>query len=272
MLLWRVLRLFLIAYLLVILLFTFLERSLVYPVPPLHRSDWQPADLEFEEVHFAADDGTKLHGWYFDHPQPKRALLYCHGNGEQVADNGDLMDLLRQELDAAVFIFDYRGYGHSDGKPDEAGLIADGIAAQRWLADRTGRGEDDIVLVGRSIGGGVAVALAAELGAEALVLQSTFTRLTDAAATLFPWLPVRLAMRNRYDSISRIKDYSGPLLASHGTADRIVPYGQGQQLFELAPSEAKQFFTIDGGDHNDPQPPGYYPELKRFLDQQSTTD
>lgn len=269
MLIWRVLRLFLLAYLLVILLFTFLERSLVYPVPSLDRSDWQPEGLEFEEVHFASTDGTKLHGWYFDHPLPERAILYCHGNGEQVADNGELMDLLREQLDASVFVFDYRGYGHSQGKPDEQGLIQDGIAAQNWLAEKTARKPEEIVIVGRSIGGGVAVALAAELGTEALVLQSTFTRLTDAAATLFPWLPVRLAMKNRFDSMERIKRYNGPLLSSHGTTDLVVPFEQGRQLYEAAPGQPKEFFQIDRSGHNDMQPKSYYPALKRFLEQAS---
>ena len=262
----RLARAFAIAYLFVLLLMTFLERSMVYPVPPLGRADWSAGGQEFEDVHFASADGTKLHGWFSEHDEPKRAILYFHGNGEQVADNADLISLLADQLDASVFLFDYRGYGKSDGKPAEKGIVADGLAAQRWLAERTGRGTDQIVLVGRSIGGGVAVACAAELGAEALVLQSTFARLTDTAAHHLPWLPVRWLMQNRYDSLARIERYDGPLLASHGTADRVVPFEHGRRLFDAAPSERKQFITHTGGGHNDPQPPSYYGQLQEFLD------
>ena len=105
------------------------------------------------------------------------------------------------------FVYDYRGYGRSRGKPTERGCVADGMAAQRWLAEREGVDTEDIVLMGRSIGGGVSVAAAAEQGARALVLEATFSRMTDAAANLYPWLPVRLVMSNRYNSIKRMQKY-----------------------------------------------------------------
>ena len=145
-----------------------------------------------------------MHGWFLDHPEPLDAVLYCHGNGEDISFNLDLARLLRDELDAAVLLFDYRGYGKSEGKPHEAGVVADGLAAQRWLAERTGRSPRRTVLIGRSLGGGVATAVAAQQGAQALVLQSTFTRMTDAAASHYPWLPVHWLMRNRYDSLARL--------------------------------------------------------------------
>lgn len=259
-----------------VLLMLFIENRMVYPAPPLDRSDWAPIGLAFEDVFFESADGTRLHGWFFEQPRTDRsgagrAVLYCHGNGEQVADNGPLMAYLSEQLDAAVLVFDYRGYGKSGGRPSERGVVADGLAAQRWLANRTGRRADQVVLIGRSIGGGVATACAAELGAEALVLQSTFTRLTDAAAHHFPWLPVRWLMRNRFDSVRRIAAYPGPVFASHGTRDQVVPFQQGQNLFDEAPTDRKQFFRIDGGRHNDPQPQAYYPALRAFLDGLSST-
>lgn len=269
--LFRALRLPLIAYLLVLLGMTFIESRIVYPAPRVERSDWQPKGDQ-EEVQFTSADGTRLHGWFYDHPDPKWVVLYCHGNGEQVADNHELMQLLRERLDAAVFIFDYRGYGKSEGKPFEAGIVADGLAAQRWLSDRTGHTTDRVVVVGRSIGGGVATAIAAEQGAGALILQSTFTRLTDAAAERFPWLPVQLVMRNRYDSLDRLSRYDGPLLISHGTTDEVIPYEHGQQLFESSPSKKKQFLELAGRTHNQPQPMNYYVDLKDFLQSVSKID
>jgi uncharacterized protein len=262
----RVVRPVLIAYLFVLLAMTFVETWLVYPIPPAEHRNWDRAAQQFEQVWFAAEDGTKLYGWFAPQPDSKRAVLYCHGNGEDVGDNGSLLEDLRRELEASVFLFDYRGYGRSDGKPTEAGCIADGLAAQRWLADRMGLKTADVVVMGRSLGGGVAVAVAAEKGAQALVLDSTFSRMTDAAAYHYPWLPVRLLMRNRYDSIARIRKYSGPLFQSHGTADSIVPIEFARQLFAASPSKTKQFREYEGRDHNDSIPRGYLREVSAFLD------
>lgn len=172
---------------------------------------------------------------------------------------------LQKNFDAAVMNFDYRGYGKSEGKPHEKGLVADGIAAQKWLADKTGRKPEEIVLIGRSIGGGVATAVATSEGAKSLILQSTFTSLPEAASNHFPWLPVKVVMRNRFNSLAKLPNYSGPILLSHGTADRVVPYSHGEQLYEVARPGKKRFFSIPGGGHNDPQPTHYYAELNDFL-------
>lgn len=244
---------------------TFIERWLVYPIPPRDRSDWEADELDFEDVRFDSLDGTSLYGWLFEHPDPKQVMIYYHGNGEQVADNGELMDFLREQFQATVLIVDYRGYGYSHGKPHEAGVVADGIAAQRWLSKQTGWPTEAITLIGRSLGGGVAIAAAQECGAHALVLQSTFARLTDAAAVLFPWLPVRLLMVNRFDSLARIAKVHSPVLQSHGNADEVVPLKQGQKLFEASPAEKKDFYLIERGDHNTPQPLGYYDRWKAFM-------
>jgi uncharacterized protein len=263
---WHVARPALIAYLLVLLIMSFLETRLVYPIPPIEHRNWEFARHQNEEVWFAAEDGTKLYGWFAPQPDSKRAVLYCHGNGEDVADNANLLEDLRRELDASAFLFDYRGYGRSEGRPTEAGCIADGLAAQRWLAAHMGVKPGDVVVIGRSFGGGVAVAIAAEQGAQALVLDSTFSRMTDAAAYQYPWLPVRLLMRNRYDSVAKIQRYPGPVYESHGSDDVVVPIELARRLFEAIPSKSKQFREFPGRGHNEPPPGSYYPELKAFLD------
>ncbi len=267
-LVYRLLRSLFIAYLGLVMIMMMLERQLVYPVPPLERSNWTPNSGSYEEVSFTSGDGNELHGWFYDHPQPRYVFLYCHGNGEQVPDSHGLMLYLQSSFDAAVMNFDYRGYGKSEGKPFEKGLVADGIAAQQWLAERTGRKQEEIILIGRSIGGGVATAVAATEGAKALILQSTFTSLPEAASSHFPWLPVRLVMRNRFNSISKLSaEYSGPIFLSHGTEDRVVPYSHGEMLYEAAMTGKKRFFAIPGGGHNDPQPTRYYADLSDFLEE-----
>jgi len=174
---------------------------------------------------------------------------------------------LRDSLQGSVFLFDYRGYGHSEGRPSEAGCIADGVAAQRWLAKRIGVEPKQVVVMGRSLGTAVAVALAAEEGAAALILENAFPTMTDVAALHHPWLPVRWAMDNRYDSIARIARYQGPLLQSHGDSDELIPLAMGRVLFDAAPTRTKRWLAFAGLDHNSPCPASYYDDLAAFLDQ-----
>jgi fermentation-respiration switch protein FrsA (DUF1100 family) len=228
--------------------------------------DWDPVGLHHEDVWFNSADGTKLHGWFVPHPEPKRAILYCHGNGEHIGCNVELAARLRDSLSASVFLFDYRGYGRSEGRPSEAGCIADGRAAQEWLANRAGGRPSDIVLMGRSLGGAVAVALAAEQGARALIVENGFPTMPEVAAVHFPWLPVVWGMRNRYDSLSRIRQYRGPLLQSHGVADDLVPIALARRLFEAAGGRSKKWIEFPELGHNSPWPTQYYDELAAFLD------
>lgn len=251
------------------------ERSLVYPAPSVDRGNWDTRWLDKEDVYFESrlpgnasrSRVARLHGWYCPHPSPRNVVLFAHGQSEHVANLVSVVARLQDALDASVFVFDYRGYGKSEGSPSEAGCIADGLAAQQWLAERTGLLPEEIVVVGRSLGGAVGVAVAVERGARALVLESTFSRLTDVAAYKFPWLPVRQFMRDRYDSLSRIVDYHGPLLQLHGTRDRVAPAKFARQLFAACPSEFKRFYTVRGGRHFEPAPLAYYTRLNHFLDE-----
>jgi fermentation-respiration switch protein FrsA (DUF1100 family) len=253
-------------YLLILGLSMWLEGLLIYPTWQIPSGDWEPTDFTYRDVSFPSADGTSLHGWYFEHDQPVAHVLYCHGNGENVAHLGSYMDELREKYHISLFAFDYRGYGRSQGRPAEPGIIADGLAAQQWLAKEAGIDEDRIVLWGRSIGGAIAVQVAAQQGARGLILERTFSRLTDVAAHHYPWLPVRSLLRNRYDSLAHIRTFRGPLLQSHGTDDEVVPFELGKQLFEASQAEPKRFVAIQGGTHNGPSSKEYYTELREFLE------
>lgn len=263
-LIWRLVWTPQIAYLAICVLLICFESKLIYPAPAA-RSTPTAEDFGFEAVHFQSTDGTALHGWYYAHPEPRFGLLYCHGNGEDITHNSGLVRRYRNKLSASVFIFDYRGYGQSAGSPHEAGLIADGLAAQRWLAERMQVEPAELVIVGRSLGGGVAVALAEQQGARALILQNTFASMTEVAASKYPWFPIRWMIRNRYPSAERIQAYTGPLLQCHGTADEIVPFEIGKRLFAAAPSQQKRFIEFPGAGHNWPLPNDYYQALVEFL-------
>lgn len=256
-----------IAYLGVLVLLTLLESTLMYPAPPLSQGDWNAEWLEHEDVHFASADGTALHGWYCPHVDASLSILFCHGNGEDVSNLADELDNLRQRYSANVFAFDYRGYGHSQGRPSELGILADAEAAQLWLAERTGQRPDQIVVWGRSLGGAVAVHLASQRAAAALVLDRTFSSMVDVAASHFPWLPVRWLLRNRYPSSEKLPSYTGPLIQFHGQPDEVVPYRLAQALFATSRSTHKQFVTSASLTHNSPWPTEYYQRVQDFLTQ-----
>jgi hypothetical protein len=262
--LWRVVRVLLIACLGALLLMMFFENSLIFVPLNYPDDDWHPHGLVFEEVRFQAADGVRLHGWYVPHDHPRATILFLHGNAGNITHRADVLRILHDRVGAAVLIFDYRGYGRSEGRPSEQGVLADARAARAWLGQRQGTGQRDIVLMGESLGGAVAVDLAAADGARALVLESTFSSLPDVAARHVRWLPVGLLMRTRFDSLAKIAAYHGPLLQSHGPRDTIIPFDLGRRLFEAA-NEPKQFIAIQGRDHNDPRPPQYYDALAEFL-------
>jgi fermentation-respiration switch protein FrsA (DUF1100 family) len=211
-----------------------LERSLLFFPRPYPDGNWQPKTVTPEDAWFEAAYGVRLHGWFAEAPEPRAVVLFCHGNGGNVTSWGWVLRLYRDRLNASVLVFDYRGYGKSEGTPSEAGLLADARAARRWLAARTGVAERNIVVVGRSLGGGVAVDLAAKDGARALILESTFPSLPEVAAHHVPWLPTHWLMSTRLNSVAQIGNYHGPLLQSHGDADRTIPYEMGRKLFDAA--------------------------------------
>lgn len=237
---------------------------MVFQPAPYPAGDWFPSGLAFEDAWFQADDGTQLHGWYVPHPHPRGVALFCHGNAGNVATWSETLRVLNERHRLAVMSFDYRGYGRSAGKPSESGILQDVRAARRWVAQRTDTSERDVILMGQSLGGAVAVDLASRDGARALVLASTFTSLPDVGAGHMPWLLPHWNMTMRLNSLSKIRQYPGPVLISHGDADEVIPFAQAQSLYEAAPGP-KRFFREPGGEHNDPWSEAYHAALEEFL-------
>jgi len=209
-----------------------------------------PAELglKYDDVRIPVSSDESIHAWYFSRSDSAVTILFCHGNAGNISHRlGTAQYFL--SLGFNVLLFDYRGYGESDGNPSEAALYADGTAAYRWLTESRKIPAEQIVLFGRSLGGAVAVDLAARLPARALVLESTFSSVSDMARHLFPFLPMSLLLRFELDSESKIDSVTMPILVVHSPADDIVPYEFGVKLFEAAP-EPKTFLEISGG-HND---------------------
>jgi fermentation-respiration switch protein FrsA (DUF1100 family) len=204
--------------------------------------------LEYRDIELRTEDGLRLHGWFVPSVGSGRALLFFHGNGGNISHRLDSIRIFH-ELGMSVLIFDYRGYGASEGSPGERGIYLDAEAAWHHLVDVEGYPPRDIVLFGRSLGGAVAVEVATRHEPRALILESTFTTLTEVGARAYPWLPVRWLSRNRYDARSRIGRVTCPKLFIHSRDDELVPFALGRRLFELAP-EPKEFLEIHGH-HND---------------------
>ncbi len=261
---WRIGRRVLIWYLVLLLAMMFLENTLIFLPTNFPDDNWSPTGIAIEDAHFTAADGTKLHGWFAPHDKPTAIILFSHGNAGNITHRLDILRALHNRVGAAVLMYDYRGYGRSEGKPNEAGVLADARAARAWLAKRTGVPPERIVLMGESLGGAVAVDLAAD-GARALILENTFSSLPEVAAYHYPFFPVQLVMKTRLDSAAKIRNYHGPLFQSHGDRDSIVPLRFAKRLFDAA-NEPKQFLLIEGGDHNDERPGDYYGKLRAFLE------
>ncbi|WP_425616183.1 alpha/beta hydrolase [Anatilimnocola sp. NA78] len=241
------------------------ERSSLFHPDRFPHGEWTQTTVLVQDAEFGAADGTKLHGWYVRHPEPKAHALVLHGNAGNVTLMADSLRILNHRHGLSALALDYRGYGKSEGKPSEEGVLQDARAARRWLAQKEGIAESDVVLMGQSLGGGVAVDLASTDGARGLVLTGTFTSIPDVAQHHVSWLPMKWLLKTKMDSLSKIKNYQGPLLLAHGDADEVIPYHQGLDLFNAAGSQDKRMITNFGGKHNDPLPEEYRIALDQFI-------
>lgn len=238
------------------------ERLLFFPAK-FPAGNWQPRDLRFQDVFFSAADGTKLHGWYCPCEKPRAVILLAHGNAGHVASRAGWLRHLQSQLKVSVFIFDYRGYGRSEGVPTVAGAISDATAARAKLRELASVEDDEILLMGESLGGAIAVQLAAAAPPRALILQSTFSSLRDMASAHYPQL-AWLVPKDKLDSATQIARYRGPLLQSHGNRDRTVPFALGEKLHRAA-NEPKQFVTVRKADHNNWLTRAYLRQLDTFI-------
>ncbi len=204
--------------------------------------------LEYDELQLTAADGVRLHAWYVKAPAPRGVVLFFHGNAGNISHR---LDSLAQfaRLGYDTLIFDYRGYGRSDGSPSEAGTYLDGDAAWDYLVRQRGVAPADVVLFGESLGAAVAARLASQTEPRALVLLSAFTSIPDLGQELYPILPVKWLARIQYPTLDYVGTVRAPVLVAHSRDDEIVPFPHGERLYAAAP-EPKRFVVMRGG-HNE---------------------
>ena len=210
-------------------------------------------DLDYDDVFFSTSDGVRLNGWFVP-GKSEMTLLWFHGNAGNISHRLDNILLLHRRLGVNVSIFDYRGYGRSEGRASERGIYLDAEAAIEYVVSRGDvNPEKELLLFGRSLGASVAVEMATRYQARALILESPFTSIRAMAKSAYPYLPVGILtslIQARYDSLSKIGNARTSLMVLHGDIDEIVPVELGRELFDAA-NEPKRFYAIEGAGHND---------------------
>ena len=220
--------------------------------------DWEATADEvgrpFQDFFLTAPDGVRLSTWFFpadeDSPRRDSVLLICHGNAGNISHRVQLCRVLLR-TGASVMVFDYRGYGRSEGTASEEGTYLDAQAAYHWLRQQ-GYAPKNILLYGESLGGGIASELALREPVGGMVLHSTFTNIAELGAEMFPWLPVRWINRIKYDNVTRLPRLNVPLLIMHSRGDKYIRFSHAEKNFAAA-NEPKMFLETDGG-HDYTQP------------------
>ena len=235
---------------LLVAVYLFQSRLLFFPnITAGLDADLNPArvGLRYEGVFIDSTDGVRLHGWFIPAPNPRGVLLFLHGNAGNITHRLDSIALFHAQ-DLSVFIFDYRGYGKSSGRPSEDGTYDDAAAAWNYLINDRQLDAEGMLIFGRSLGASIATELATHVKPAGLIIESAFTSVPDIAAELYRFLPVRTLARFEFDTKKYIAGISCPLLVIHSIDDEIIPVRHGERLFEEAP-EPKVYLQIFG-DHN----------------------
>jgi fermentation-respiration switch protein FrsA (DUF1100 family) len=228
-------------------LFVFQSRYVYYPESTMV-VDPSVIGLDFVDISFRAEDGIKLFGWFIPNLKSRGMVLFCHGNAGNISHRLEPIQIYNR-LGLDVFIFDYRGYGQSEGKPSEQGTYRDVEAAWRYLTKERQVLPSDIIVSGHSLGGAIAAWLAKNHAPGALILESTFTSLSDIARKLYPYLPIKPFLRYRYTTADYLSQVKCPVLIVHSKDDELMPFEHGIRLFEIA-NEPKRFLEICGS-HNE---------------------
>ena len=243
-----IITLLLIAYFGLGLVLYFMQPTFTFS--PTSEVLYNPGDigLDYEKVQLKTPDHLLLSGWYIPAKDAKFTLLFCHGNGGNIAYTLDSINIFN-ELGLNCLIFDYRGYGASGGKPTEEGTYIDAQAAYDWLIKEKKLLPADIIICGKSLGGSIAAHLASNVEAKGLIVESGFTSYADIGQKFYPYMAVRPFARYGFKTIDHVKQVDYPVLFIHSRNDDVVPFEFGLRLYAAA-NEPKDFIEIFGS-HND---------------------
>ena len=239
----------------------FAQASFIYaPHMPSRELLISPANagLEFDEIFLETHDQQKLHGWFIPSNNATKTILFFHGNAGNISHRIETFKIFH-ELNFNFFIIDYRGFGKSTGKPSEQGTYIDAVTAWEFLRNEKNISNKDIIISGRSLGGGVAAELATRVDPSMLILESTFTSMPDAASIHYPFMPADLIVKHKYETLKKLKNVDCPIVIVHSVDDEVIPFSQAQTLFAYADSP-KDFIELKGG-HG----AGFYISKKNYM-------
>lgn len=258
-----------IVYAVLVLLLVVFEKGFVFfPHHPARLGgDWQPAGLPVEDVTLTASDGVKLHAWWIAAPQAEFTFLYFHGNAANINNRAEIFRFLRS-LPANVLALEYRGYGKSEGSPNEAGIYRDADAAYEYVTQQRGVAPGRVIPFGASLGSAVATDLASRKPVGGLVLEAPIASVAAVARKVYPFLPgIGYFARTKLDTLSKIGKVNAPVLVSHCTQDPVIAISMGEEVFKQA-REPKEFLRINGMCHegaSDVAPEEYRAALLRLF-------
>ena len=235
-----------LCYLLILIFVFFYQRNLLYH-PFENNYSSNKANFSYEEVSISVSNGNNLKGWFHKKDlDNKKTLVFFHGNAGDLQNRIYKLNLIK-DFDINFLIVAYRGFSGNNGKPTESGLYTDARSTLNWLIKQNIK-EDQIIIYGESLGTGVSIEVAQNKKFAGIILESPFTSMVDAGKFYYPYLPVSLLLKDRYETIKKLKNIKSPILVMHGKKDKIVPFHMGQQVFEKA-NEPKFSYFPDNDDH-----------------------
>jgi uncharacterized protein len=251
-------------YVVVVAVMWWFENRLVYH-PSKAEDHWeQLQEPGLEDVDFQTADGTKIHAWYLPKTNGDLCTVIFHGNAGNLSNRGELMRKLRDTLGTNTFVFDYPGFGKSEGTPNEQSVYASCEAALEWLKAQKGYGAKKLIFYAESIGSGAAIEMAKRHGCAGLILIKGFTTLPKVAKQRFFFVPTEWLMSNRFHNIEKIPAIHCPIMILGSTGDRVVPFSHSEELFAAA-NEPKAFYRDEGNGHNNRLPEEFWPKLGAFF-------
>ena len=235
------LQLIILVYLFLLAFLYFYQRNLMYH-PDENNYFNDKLSVNIEEVEISTQDGLALLGWYHEKDIRKnKTILFFHGNAGSLENRIHKLNHFR-DMSVNFLIVAWRGFSGNEGKPSEIGLYEDGESAIRWLMKK-GVYEKDIVIYGESLGTGVATHLSQNRNFAGIILETPFTSMIDAAKKFYPYIPVGLLLKDKFENKNKIKNVKSPILIMHGEKDQIVPFEMGQKMFEIANEPKYSYFT-----------------------------
>jgi len=239
-----VLQLFLIIFLIYFFVLVFLyfyQRNLLYH-PDENNYSGDKILVDIKKVKIKTADNIELLGWYHEkNLENYKTLVYFHGNAGSLENRIHKLNHF-QDMDINFLIISWRGFSGNNGKPTEEGLYEDGQSAINWLAQK-GVDEKNLILYGESLGTGIATHLAQNKKYAGVILETPFTSMVDAAKTFYPYIPVSLLLKDKFENYKKIKNINSPILVMHGEKDQIVPFSMGKKIYEMANEPKYSYFT-----------------------------